>query len=67
VAVALLGMLGGARASRTAGVGAAETKAAEATARKMEVFMIAVWRSTGGKKVEMRLVELVEVEAAAAI
>ena len=40
VAVALLGTLGGARASSVTGAGAAETRAAEATAIKMDVFMV---------------------------
>ena len=40
MAVALLGTLGGARASSATGAGAAETRAAEATAMKMDVFMV---------------------------
>lgn len=48
LAADVLGMLGGARASRVAGVGAAETRAADATAMKMEVFIFG--RGTVGKE-----------------
>ena len=49
VAADLLGMLGGARAERTAGVGVAETRAAEATAAKIEVFIMTVRRRSRKK------------------